>query len=71
MDNPGELDWWGYVHANGSIQIKRWFGDQRDIDEAKESDFVENTYGPFKAVGREGAKARIQVLHEAHLISWG
>lgn len=52
MDN---LQWWGYIHTNGSPQAKRWFGDQRDIDEARESDFVAEVYGPFMAANREAA----------------
>ena len=22
--------WWGYLHANGQVQVKRWFGDHED-----------------------------------------
>lgn len=25
--------WWGYLHQNGSIQLKRWFGDHKDYTE--------------------------------------
>lgn len=57
------LDWWGYVHTSGTVHAKRWFGDQRDLDEARESDFVGNVYGPFKAVDRAAALARINELH--------
>lgn len=46
-----DLFWWGYVHKNGSIQVKRYFS-KKDIDEAKESPFVTKTYGPFKAKDR-------------------
>ncbi|WP_127846170.1 hypothetical protein [Psychroflexus aestuariivivens] len=31
--------WWGYVHENGSIQVKRYFNDA-DIQDAIESPFV-------------------------------
>ena len=48
------LKWWGYLHVNGSIQVKRFF-DQRDIDEANESDFVQKTTQPFDAVDRNDA----------------
>lgn len=49
-----KLEWWGYVHINGRIQVKRFFG-QRDIDEANESDFVVRTAGPFMATDRADA----------------
>lgn len=48
--------WWGYLHTNGSVQVKRFF-DQEDIVEANMSDFVEHTYGPFDADSREEAIA--------------
>jgi len=49
------ITWWGYIHANGSVQVKRFF-DQRDIDEAIKSPFVRSVYGPFEADNREDAK---------------
>ena len=45
------------------MQVKRWWGDQRDIEEAKESDFVETTYGPFMVSGRQAAIDRVKELH--------
>ena len=46
--------WWGYLHTNGSLQVKRFF-DQRDISEANESGFVDQSCGPFEATGRTEA----------------
>lgn len=46
--------WWGYVHENGTIQVKRFF-DSKDIKEADESPFCLRTYGPFKCNGRDMA----------------
>ncbi len=46
--------WWGYIHINGSIQVKRYF-DKRDIEEANESSFVNNVINPFSANNREEA----------------
>ena len=40
------LLWWGYIHTNGTIQVKRYFGPE-DIREAHESPFVARVYGPF------------------------
>ncbi len=53
--------WWGYIHINGSVQVKRFF-DQRDIDEALESDFVERTFGPFEVENREAALEYIEKI---------
>jgi hypothetical protein len=51
------LEWYGYLHVNGSIHLKRYRPElQRgDIDEAVESDFVSVVKGPFKAENREEA----------------
>lgn len=46
--------WWGYVHKNGTIQVKRFF-DSKDMREADESPFCLRTYGPFKCFGRDDA----------------
>lgn len=48
--------WWGYLHINGNIQVKRFF-DQLDLDEAEESPFVERVTNIFEADGREEAIA--------------
>jgi len=53
--------WWGYIHINGSIQVKRFF-DQADIDDANDSDFVEKTFRPFEARSREDAIEHIKRL---------
>ena len=46
--------WWGYLHTNGSYQVKRYF-DKRDIDKALESPFVISVSGAFNAENREEA----------------
>ena len=46
--------WWGYVHVNGTIQVKRYF-DERDIDDARCSDFCIMVFPPFEADSREEA----------------
>lgn len=46
--------WWGYVHTNGSIQVKRYF-DKRDIEEAYESPFCDIVIEPFYCDNREEA----------------
>ena len=49
--------WWGYVHINGSIQVKRFYG-WDDITEAEESDFVKEVIRPFVSPNREDALAQ-------------
>lgn len=55
-----KLEWWGYLHVEGTLQVKRYFG-PRDIKEAQESPFVDIVHGPFSADGREQA---LQILSE-------
>lgn len=48
--------WWGYLHQNGSIQIKRWFGDHADYtDDCEGNDFVQQVVRPLAASSREEA----------------
>ncbi len=46
--------WWGYIHTNGTIQVKRYF-EIRDLEEARESPFVTTVFWPFEAEDREDA----------------
>jgi hypothetical protein len=51
-----EIMWWGYLHANGTIQVKRWFGDHKDYTQDCEgNDFVQRVVPPFPADTREKA----------------
>ena len=54
--------WWGYIHVNGSPQVKRYFS-KLDIEEAHESPFCEKVYGPFDATDREGAFKELNKLN--------
>jgi hypothetical protein len=48
--------WWGYLHQNGSIQVKRWFGDHADYtDDCEGNEFVLQVVRPFEAETREQA----------------
>lgn len=47
-------EWWGYLHTNGTVQVKRFF-DYQDLVEARESPFVQIAVGPFKALNRDEA----------------
>ena len=48
--------WWGYLHSDGSIQVKRWFGDDNDYTtDCEGNDFVVKIIYPFKSASREEA----------------
>ena len=48
--------WWGYLHSNGTIQVKRWFGDKKDYtDDCAGNPFVLSIVLPFEAETREEA----------------
>ena len=51
------FEWYGYVHVNGTVHLKRYFSalQEGDINEAIESDFVVKVVGPFEAENREAA----------------
>jgi len=55
------LHWWGYLHNEGSLHVKRFF-DRRDLTEAWDSPFVAAVYGPWPVDNRDGA---IKKLEEA------
>lgn len=49
--------WWGYLHQNDTVQVKRWFGDHKDYTEDCEgNDFVQQVVPPFQADTREQAE---------------
>lgn len=51
-----DIMWWGYLHQNGKIQVKRWFGDHKDYTEDCEgNDFAVRVVKPFAADSREEA----------------
>lgn len=61
------LLWWGYLHVDGNIQVKRYFGDWSDIlKDVEYSDFVVGVFEPFEAESREEA-VRIIMSREVKL----
>ena len=51
-----KIMWWGYLHENGTIQVKRWLGDHRDYtDDCIGNRFVLQVVRPFSAETREQA----------------
>lgn len=48
--------WWGYLHANNTIQVKQWFGDHEDYTtDCHNNHFVQRVVVPFEADSREEA----------------
>jgi hypothetical protein len=48
--------WWGYLHQNGTIQVKSWLGDIRDYtDDCYDNPFVIQVVPPFEANTKEEA----------------
>jgi len=42
--------WWGYLHRNGTIQLKRWVGDHQEYTtDCRGNPFVKTVVKPFKA----------------------
>ena len=48
------MKWWGYLHINGTVQVKRFFR-ITDLDDARESEFVLAVTWVFDATDREDA----------------
>lgn len=54
------MKYWGYLHSNGTIQVKRWFGDHKDYTEdVLNNEFVVEVVKPFQAKDREEALIHI------------
>jgi hypothetical protein len=65
-----KLDWWGYVHIDGGLHVKRYF-DRYDLIEAYESPFVKWITGPFKAFDRQEALEILEKEYEASILKNG
>ena len=49
--------YWGYLHSNGSVQVKRWFGDVKDYTtDCNNNEFVVRVVPPFTAESKERAR---------------
>ena len=54
--------WWGYLHSNGTLQLKRWFGDHEDYTgDCKGNDFVQQVVRPFEADDRADALLKLKL----------
>jgi len=47
--------WYGYLHIDGSLHVKRFSGDLGDIIECRQSPFVDFVFKPFYADNRNHA----------------
>ena len=55
------LMFWGYLHTNGTIQCKRWFGDIADFTtDCEGNPFVKKVVEPFAAISFQDAQQRIK-----------
>jgi len=63
--DPTTPMWWGYLHANGHPQLKRWRGDHKDYtDDCKDNPFTVNVIEPFEAPDWDKAmEILIEKLH--------
>lgn len=53
---------WGYLHSNGSVQVKPWFGDHEDYTgDCQNNPFVVKVVKPFNADNYEQARAYVCV----------
>lgn len=54
--------WWAYLHQNGTVQLKRWFGDHADYtDDCIGNEFVRQVVPPFISETRDDAMAFARV----------
>lgn len=52
-----KIMWWGYLHSNRTIQVKRWFGDHKDYtNDCENNPFVLRVVKPFEAEDRHEAE---------------
>lgn len=56
MEN--KIMWWGYIHIDESVHLKRYF-DKLDISDALDSPFVKSVYGPWEVNSREEALKKL------------
>lgn len=50
------MRWYGYLHINGEVKVKRTFGDyDQCVQDCQESDFVTSFTGEFDASTHEEA----------------
>lgn len=54
------LMWWGYLHLNGTPQLKRWHGDVQDYTtDCENNPFVIKVVRPFECDSGDGAMKKL------------
>jgi len=62
MENrDNSVMWWGYIHINGELIIKRYY-DSQDVILAHDSPFVVKVLGPIKSDNRVDAENSLRQL---------
>jgi hypothetical protein len=61
MSEP--LLWWGYIHVNGSVKVKRYL-DSEDMREAANSGFVKKIFTEFSATSLADAQKKLKRVME-------
>jgi len=58
--------WWGYLNSNGTVQVKRWFGDHEDYTgDCYGNPFVVRVVKPFESDSYDEAhKYIVKTLQE-------
>ena len=56
------IEWWAYMHVNDTLQLKRYWGDLLDLQEADESPFIAKRTEVFEANSQEAAIAKAREL---------
>ena len=52
-----KIKFWAYLHQNGSVIVKQWFGDVKDYTEDCEgNDFMLQVVRPYEAENAEDAR---------------
>lgn len=55
--------WWGYLHANGTVQVKYWTGDHADYTtDCQGNPNVIQVVKPFVAASRDEAASVIREM---------
>jgi hypothetical protein len=54
-----KTEWYGYLHVNGSVHVKRFF-DIEDLQEVSASPFVKVWRGPWECESRDAALVKLR-----------
>ena len=61
IDDMDQIKWWGYLHQNGTVHVKRWFGDHGDYTtDCGGNSFVVAVVPPFASPSRVSASRYVE-----------